>query len=207
MDILVPLATLAVVHLLAVMSPGPSFLVVSRTALERGRSAALAASLGMTLGVIPWAVGAMYGLALLFERAVWLYTTLKAAGGLYLLYLAIQVWRHADTMPSAEAGPAPSSLAVAFREAFLIQIANPKVAVFFASIFVAVLPPALPVWLSAVVLAIVLANEFLWYALVALLFSAQSPRAAYLRVKPVIDRVMAVMLGALGLRLLWEARP
>src|SRR6202007_2105666 len=88
-----PLVTVAVVHLLAAMSPGPSFITVSRTALASGRSAGLASALACGFGVLPWAIGALLGIVIVFKQAPWLYVALKAAGGLYLLYLAVMVWR------------------------------------------------------------------------------------------------------------------
>jgi threonine/homoserine/homoserine lactone efflux protein len=207
MDFAWPLATLAVVHLLAVMSPGQSFLLVSRAALSSGRAAALAATLGMGLGVLPWAIGAMLGLALVFQQAAWLYNILKIAGGLYLICLAVMVWRHSaePVIVSAE-GAKHEELWPAFKTALLTQIANPKVVVFFGSIFVSVLPANPPLWVLGAILAIVLINEMGWYTIVALLFSAPRPRAAYMGVKPWVDRFMAAVLGALGAKLIWDAR-
>jgi threonine/homoserine/homoserine lactone efflux protein len=197
-----PLATLWIVHLMAAMSPGQSFLVVSRTALVSGRPAGVASALGMGIGVLPWAVGAMLGLAVLFAQAPWLYAALRIAGGLYLIYVAVMVWRHAaDPVAMADDGERVST-GTALRQACLTQIANPKVAVFFGSIFVAVLPPSPPLWLAAAILAIVFFNELAWYAAVAVLFSAERPRRAYLSAKAIIDRVMAGLLGLLGAKLI-----
>src|SRR5215510_14923440 len=90
-----PLLAVAVIHLLAAMSPGPSFITVSRTALGSGRSAGLASAFACGFGVLPWAIAAILGIVIVFNQAPWLYTALKAAGGLYLLYLAVTVWRQA----------------------------------------------------------------------------------------------------------------
>ena len=77
-----PLLTVAAVHLLAAMSPGPGFITVSRTALVSGRQAGLASALACGFGVLPWAVGAILGVVILFRQTPWLYAALKAAGGL-----------------------------------------------------------------------------------------------------------------------------
>lgn len=68
------------------------------------------------------------------------------------------------------------------------------------------MPANLLMWMIYVILAIVLCNEILWYTIVAVLFSSQRPRAAYLRFKPVLDRMIAGLLGGLGLRLILDAR-
>ena len=200
-----PLLTLWIVHLMAVMSPGQSFIVVSRTALGSGRAAGIAAALGMGAGILPWAIGALLGLAVLFARLPLLYATLKVLGGLYLIYVAIQIWRHAGDRVAAGDGAAMVTPATAFRRGFWTQIANPKVAMFYGSIFVAILPPSPPLWLVAVIFAILLVNEIGWFAIVATFFSAEKPRQAYFSVKPVIDRVMAGVLGLLGAKLIEAA--
>jgi len=196
------------VHMLAVMSPGQSFLLVSRTALSAGRGAAFASAAGMAAGIAPWAIAAMLGLALLFAQAQWLYALIKIVGGAYLIYLAIMVWRHAPE-PIAVApqqASARTALMPAFRDAFLTQITNPKVGVFFGSIFVTVLPPEAPLWLNAAIFALVFFNELVWYALVAVLFSSGGPRTAYLRLKPWVDRAMAGLLALIGARLIIDHR-
>jgi threonine/homoserine/homoserine lactone efflux protein len=202
-----PLLLLAVVHLFAAMSPGATFLVISRTALSSGRRPAVAGALACGLGALPWATAAILGLAVVFQQAQWLYSGLKILGGAYLLYLAWMVWSHAASpVEVAEEGQGKTAMQ-AFREAFLTQIANPKVAGFFASIIVTVLPANPPVALIAIILLNVFLVEAVWYVLVALFFSARRPREAYLKLKPQLDRIMAVLLGALGVKLLADARP
>lgn len=200
-----PLLTVAVIHLVAAMSPGPSFLTVSRTALASGRSAGLVSALACGFGVLPWAVGAILGIVIVFNQAPWLYAACKAAGGLYLLYLAATVWQHA-TSPIEVADAIPrQTLSQAFAQTFFTQITNPKVAVFFSAIFVSVLPPDPPMWIMVAIVAIVFANEAVWYSIVALGLSAARPRALYLRLKLVFDRAMGALLGALGVKLLSDA--
>ena len=78
--------------------------------------------------------------------------------------------------------------------------------VFFGSIFLSVLPQAMPGWMEGVVLALVAFNEFIWFALLALLFSGGTARAFYRRAKFWLDRIMGGALALLGLRLALSAR-
>ncbi len=93
-----------------------------------------------------------------------------------------------------------------FVKGFLTQIANPKVAVFFGSIFIAMLPADVPLWMVLALIAIVSFNEVWWYSAVALFFGSGPVRSFYLKAKAWIDRVTGIFLGVLGLRLLWAAR-
>ncbi len=204
MDYLLPLAGLALVHLLAVASPGPSFVLIAQTAAAHSRRAALVGAFAMTVGATVWAVGAMLGLQALFARFETLYLVLRIAGGLYLVWLAIRLWRGAATAAPdlpAGAGAAPLPVAGAFRRALLVQLGNPKVAVFFSSVFLALLPHDAPLWVGVAAIGIVFVNEFAWYAVVALAFSAGRAQNLYRRAKRTIDRVTGVVLGGLGLRL------
>jgi threonine/homoserine/homoserine lactone efflux protein len=92
-----------------------------------------------------------------------------------------------------------------FLRALLLQMSNPKIMVFFGSIFLSLLPAQSPGWLDGAALAIVAVNEFTWFALLALLFSGESARAFYRRVKVWLDRLMGGVLGLLGLKLAFDS--
>ena len=206
MAALVALLGLAVVHLLAVASPGPSTVLVVQTAAVSGRRGGLIAALAMMLGAVAWAAAALYGLQALFAEFAWLYRVFQVAGGLFLIYLAIQMWRHAhDPLPEFAPAARGSDKQI-FVRALLLQLSNPKIMVFFGSIFLSVLPQHMPGWMQAAVLALVAFDEFTWFALLALTFSGGTARAFYRRAKVWLDRTMGGALALLGLRLALSAR-
>jgi len=208
MDAIVALAGLAIVHLLAVASPGPSTVLVIQTAAGSGRRAALLAAFAMMLGALAWAAAALYGLQALFARFEWLYLAFRIGGGAYLLYLAFVLWRHAGAL-LADVPPttvARSNGWHGFFRALLLQLSNPKIMVFFGSIFLSLLPAQTPAWMDGAALAIVAVNEFTWFALLALVFSGDSARAFYRRTKLWLDRFMGGVLALLGARLLLSDR-
>jgi len=196
------LAGLAVVHLLAVASPGPSTVLVIQTAALSGRRAGLLAAFAMMLGALAWAAAALYGLQILFARFDWLYAAFRIGGAAYLLYLAFMLLRHAGApLPEADPSAVRAGAWQGFLKALLLQLSNPKVMVFMGSIFVSLLPAQPPAWMDATVLAIVAVNEFTWFALLALLFSGDAARAFYRRTKLWLDRFMGGALALLGLKL------
>ena len=91
------LAVLAILGALfiGVISPGPSFVLVARTAIAVSRSDGLAAAVGMGLGGVTFGVLALAGLTAVLATVEWLYAGLRILGGLYLMYLAILIWRGA----------------------------------------------------------------------------------------------------------------
>jgi threonine/homoserine/homoserine lactone efflux protein len=209
MEPIVSLAALLGALTLGAMSPGPSFVLVARTAIARSRADGLAAALGMGIGGVIFSVLVVLGLHAALSTVPQLYAMLKVAGGVYLLYLGIRIWRGArEPLAIAEPG---ERLKSSFGNSFLIalgtQLSNPKTAVFYGSIFAALLPQDLPLLVAAVLLpALVFLVEAGWYAIVALALSAASPRAAYLRFKTMVDRTAGTVLVILGLKLVASAR-
>ena len=188
-------------------SPGPSFVHVARTAIALSRADGLAAALGMGIGGIVFAGLALLGLQAVLAQTAWLYAVLKLAGGLYLLHLALRLWRGAgdDVNVTGDVVERPPGLRRSFARGLAVQISNPKAAVVYGGIFAALLPPAPPAWMFAALPPAILLIESGWYTAVALAFSADRPRAAYLRAKRRVDRLAGSVIGLLGLRLLVES--
>ncbi|MDE1993852.1 MAG: LysE family transporter [Rhizobiaceae bacterium] len=191
------------------ISPGPSFVLVSRIAVSRSRSAGLAAALGMGAGGVIFASLALLGLNALLMQVEWLYLGLKIAGGLYLIYLGIRIWRGASEGLALDAPASPASMAAGRNFWFGLgtQLSNPKTAIYYGSIFAALLPADPARGLMFAVPPAVFLLEAGWYTIVAIAFSSNRPRALYLRSKRWIDRVAGVVMGALGARLVTESLP
>ena len=208
MEYVLALAGLAAVHLLAVTSPGPSTVLVIQTAAVAGRRNGLLAAAAMMSGALVWATAALFGLQALFARFEWLYLAFRIGGAIYLIYLAIMLWRHArDPLPDVPVGGfVRMSGWQGFVRALLLQLSNPKIMVFFGSIFLSVLPHDMPSWMDGTVLALVAFNEFTWFAILALVFSGGTARAFYRRTKFWLDRFMGGALALLGLRLALSSR-
>ena len=192
--------------LIGAISPGPSFVMVLRTSIALSRGDGLAAALGMGLGGAVFGTLALVGLTALLAQIEWLYVILKLAGGAYLIYLAIRIWGGAGQPVTI--GPTSAlnagSLWRSFSVALMTQLSNPKTAVAYASIFAALLPRHVPAWMIVALPPLIFLVEASWYAVVSLVFSSDRPRLAYVRAKTWIDRLTAVVIGGLGLRLIYE---
>jgi threonine/homoserine/homoserine lactone efflux protein len=140
------------VVLLAAMSPGPDFAIVTRNAMISGRRAGMACGVGIAVGVFAWAVVTALGIASLLAASAVAFTAVKLVGAAYLLLLGIRALLSArrgdydgndygnnDGVPHIRGVRATGTLA-AFRQGLVTNLLNPKVAVFF----VALLPQFLP---------------------------------------------------------------
>lgn len=191
-----------------VVSPGPSFVMVARTSVAASRADGLAAALGMGVGGALFAVLALAGLQLVLAAVPWLYLVLKVGGGAWLAYLGWRIWRSARA-PLAMDGPGGARAARrpvrSLALGFVTQVSNPKTALVYASVFAALLPPAMPFAATLALPPLVFVIEAAWYALVAMALSSAAPRAAYLRSKRWIDRIAGGVLTLLGIKLVSSA--
>lgn len=206
MDHLLPLFSIALAIALGAISPGPSFVLVARTAIAGSRRAGLGTALGMGLGGLTFATLALLGLIALLAQVAWLYLGLKILGGLYLIHLGWRLWRGAHAPLTVDpAGETGTGFWRAVLLGLVTQLSNPKTAVVYAGIFAALLPAQpLPLWLVLALPAAIFGIEFGWYALVATAFSTGGPRRVYLNAKSWIDRLAGGVMAALGLRLVFE---
>jgi len=196
------LAALFVVHLLVVASPGPAFLAVSRTAISSSRAAGVVAASGMATGALIWAIATLFGLHILFAKAPWLYDAMRLGGAAYLIYLGVGMLRSAwRGEPMANGGAMATTGRRTFLRSLGVQLSNPKAAVFFGSIFVALLPAAAPLWVKGGALAILGVNEFGFYALVAVVLSTPRAQRIYGNAKRGLDALFGGFLTVLGLKL------
>ena len=197
-DTLLMLLSIGAVNFAAAASPGPAFLAQTRTAAAAGRRRGLACAAGLAAGSAIWAAATLFGLAALFLAAPWLATALKYAGAAYLMWLAIGLFRKANAPEAAEAAAAGSR---GFSGGLLLQLSNPKAAVFFGSVFVAIVPADASAALSATIVAIVGLSDLLWFAGLAIAFGAAPVRAWFASSRAWLDRVAGAAMAALAVRL------
>lgn len=201
---ILPLLGIAGAITVGAISPGPSFLMVARTAVTSSRSAGLAAALGMGTGGVMFAVAALAGLQAVFAAIPGVYLALKVVGGLYLVYLGTRIWQGATKplglQPEAS-GPSAGDAWRAFLTALGTQVSNPKAAIVYASVFAAFLPRNFPLSISMITVVVIFLIETGWYALVAVVLSSAGPRAAYLRYKTWMDRSAGGVMTLLGVKL------
>ena len=186
--------------LAAIASPGPSLLFLIKTTLTGGRRAGLAAASGLALMAALWTLLALLGLDVALRIFPWLYVALKTCGAAYLIYIAVMTWRNARTPLSTDA-PATGR---AFLGGFLVNLGNPKSIFFSAAVLLVIFPPVLTGTEKFIIFANHLGVELIVQPMLAVLLSTSVISRRYLSFKPALDRLTAVVLGALGLRLLFS---
>ncbi|MFA5677407.1 MAG: LysE family transporter [Pseudomonas sp.] len=192
----------ALVHLLAVISPGPDFAVVIRNSVSAGRQAGLMTALGVGSGILLHVGYSLLGIGIIVSQSVWLFNLLKLLAGGYLLYIGIKAIR-AKPQPATELTPITTVLAPrrAFSIGFITNGLNPKATLFFLSLFTLVISPQTPILIQAGYGLYLAIATTLWFCLVAMLFSQSAVRRGFARMGHWFDRVMGAVLIGLGLHL------
>jgi threonine/homoserine/homoserine lactone efflux protein len=184
--------------LAAMAAPGPALLFALRQSIVGGFGTGMATGAGLGLMAALWTAAALFGLDVLFTLFPWAFVAIKTVGAAYLIWLAYGMWRDAHTPVGQAADPG----ARAFAGGVLVNLSNPKAVLFAASVLVVIFPPDLSLADKALIVTNHLIVELMVYAGFAALLSTRPARDGYLRLKPVIDRIAALILGALGLKLL-----
>ncbi|WP_343214339.1 threonine export protein RhtC [Dyella sp. ASV21] len=202
--------TIAVVHLVALLSPGPDFFFVSQTAVSRTRRQALFGVVGITLGVVVWSALALAGLQLVLQRLAWLERLISVAGGLYLAWMGVKMLRGALKAPDASAGEPKPELQqsdwATLRAGLLTNLSNPKVVIYFGSVFSAFLGDGVSAGTRWGLWSMVVVETLLWFTLVAGVFALPAMRRGYLKLSRWIDGLAGAVFVAFGLHLILARR-
>jgi threonine efflux protein len=197
---LASLVAIALLHWAVLLVPGFNVVLIGQLAAGGTRAAALLAVLGMTTATLVWGSLAVLGVGAVFSAHPQLRFAAQIAGGAYLLYLAVKLWRSGAA--TAEQAPITPSKFAAFRIGLFTSLLNPKIALFYGSVFATSLPPSPSLLHVVSAIAVVYANSVIWHASLAFLFSQPKVQQIYLRNFARLTKVSGAMVGAFGLRLL-----
>lgn len=195
------------ITLLACISPGPDFAMVSRNGLLLSRRAGVLTALGIGLGVLVHVSYTLLGLGLVLQQTPWMFNALKLAGAAYLVYLGIHMLRAKPATGQPDDAPPPvMSDWAALRTGFLTNALNPKTSIFIVSLFIGVVRPDTALAMQIAYGLFIAAAHMVWFSLVALCFSAGRVRERLLAARLWIDRIFGGLLVSFGLLLAFAQR-
>ena len=183
---------------LVALTPGADTAIVVRNALVSGAPAARRTAMGTSTGLLIWGAASGCGVAAVLNASAEVFTAVKLAGALYLVWLGIQAIRHAGADESRRSARGGSP----FRQGLYCNLLNPKAGIFFTALLPQFVSPQDPALLVSLLLTSIAAvTSLAWLSVYATLV----PRAGdVLRRPPVrraLDRITGVVLIGLGVRL------
>jgi len=189
------------ITLLAVISPGPDFAMVTRNSLMLSRRAGVLTACGIGLGVLVHVSYTILGVGLLIQQSLWLFNAIKLAGAAYLIYLGIRMLRARPGDGATQASVAQLSDIGALRNGFLTNALNPKTTIFVVSLFMQVVDPGTRLATQVGYGAFIALAHVAWFGIVAMCFSAGAVRQRLLAMRHWIDRAFGGMLVTFGVLL------
>jgi threonine/homoserine/homoserine lactone efflux protein len=166
------------VAVVVIVSPGPDFALTVHNTVARGRRAGMATSLGVVSGQLLWGIATAAGLAALLIASRPAFIALRFIGAAYLIWLGIQALRGRSHATPKRHGPG-------FRQGFLSNAGNPKMAIFFTSL--------VPRFGGSLV-----AHSLLFSAMTLLWLTLVVRIGSHVRMPRVIDYVTGVVLIGFG---------
>ena len=197
--------TIAVAHLLAVMSPGPDFAVVSRYSVRYGAPLGCTIAVGIGTGILVHIGYSLLGVAFVIHRTPWLYQALLVAASGYFIWLGWQALRSPAVVQTINSdGAERLGMGKAFIVGFMTNALNPKATLFFLALFTTIIAPQTPTLIKAGYGLYMAFATMAWFSLLALLLGNPVVRGILLAKGYWFDRVMGAFLWFLAAHLLWQ---
>jgi threonine efflux protein len=201
------ISSVALVHLLMISSPGPTFLVVSKYALAGDRRSGLLVAVGVVLATLTWSAFAATGLGTVATTYPLAFAAVQYAGAGYLIYLGARLIRDFFAARAAAGQPAmPSAVPAggwrAVGAGYLTNISNPKVIAYYTSLFGVMLPAEPSTLQFATVVSTVVIVSAAWWVAIACFFTFAPVRNGFAYSRRWIEGVMGVVLVGFGLKLI-----
>ncbi|MDN3678890.1 LysE family translocator [Vibrio tapetis subsp. quintayensis] len=195
------LATLASVHFIALMSPGPDVALVVQNASRHGRSTGIAIAAGLSVGILLHSLLSLTGVSYIVHQHPTLFAALQLIGGSYLLYLgigALRSLRQQRNNPLEQPQKLLKNKRQAFLRGFTTNILNPKAVVFFVSLMSSLVPAGMSLTGKFFALLILFSLSFAWFSALAWLLSTARLQKKMMQAAIYIDGLCGVVFCLIG---------
>ncbi|MFC1749654.1 LysE family translocator [Pseudomonadota bacterium] len=203
MEPLTLILTISVINLLAVVSPGPDFVMAVRNSLTYSRRTGIYTAVGFGLGIATHIAYCLAGLAIIISQSILLFNAIKILGAGYLIYIGLKSIFSKSSKINIEGHAKKPDISPwkAIKIGYLTNVLNPKATVFYLGLFTLVISPGTPPLVLAVASAIMVATIMAWFSLVAIFMTNKHIRAVYERFQKAINRTLGGFLVLLGLKI------
>lgn len=202
------LIVLASVTFVAMMSPGPDMMLLVKYSTARERLYAFACILGIFTGVLFHVSLSILGIAAMIAASATLFTLVKIAGAIYLIYIGIQSLRSTGGVrfqtAEVSSSPATQTWRLPYRDGLLCNLLNPKVTLFMLAVFTQVIDPSTPASEKVIYGLFIAFQSIVVWSLFVLLVRTRWVLSFLQQFQQAINRTVGVVLIAFGAALFWE---
>ncbi len=194
--------TVVIIAFLMAISPGSDFAMITRNSILYDRRAGIFSSLGIGLAIWIHVAYCVAGIAIIISRSIFIFSIVKYAGALYLIYLGWNTFRSKGEVAIGNDGTERFSISdfVAFKTGFLSNMLNPKATVFFLSLFTQVIKPDTPLFMQILYGAIISLAHIIWFSIVAVLLTQPAVLKKFNLYRKALERVIGMVLILFALK-------
>lgn len=202
------LLTVGTLHFIALISPGPDFVLILRNTLKHGRLLGFFTGMGFATGIAVHSAYCIGGIALLLVKQPQVFQLIKLLGAGYIIFLGLQsllagLRSHPDKCAPKETKlEEPSSGARAFLQGFLTNLLNPKATLAILGLYTAVIPANTDKMNLLAAAAIMVGLTLVWFSCVALFFGISHIRMQYLKLEKTLNIVFATLFIVAGISII-----
>ncbi|OTA15720.1 lysine transporter LysE [Xenorhabdus vietnamensis] len=194
------LIAVAIITILAVISPGADFVMITRTSYLYGRRAGIVAAFGIASGILVHAAYTILGIGILIAHSPNILLAIKIAGAAYLLYIGYKTMTSKMEM-NVDINSSKNTPLISFRMGFLTNVLNPKSTLFVVSTFTQIISPSTDIRLQIGYGIFMSLMHLIWFMGVAVFFSHHKLRATMLEKQTILNRIIGIILMGLGVSL------
>lgn len=173
MDVFLFVVSILIVHVLAVMSPGPDFVVAVNNSLLYSRKTGIWTSFGFGLGILVHIFYCIAGLAVIISNSVFLFNIIKFFGAAYIFYLGLMsiISKRTNIDINKTKEQNDISRFNAIKMGFLTNVLNPKATLYFLGIFTIAVSPETKSWVLFTIILGMFIITVIWFSLVSIFFT------------------------------------
>ena len=198
---------ITIVHLLAVISPGPDFAIVIRQSISFGRKTAIITSLGIAAGISVHIAYTLLGIGFIISQSPTIFMIMKLIGAAYISYISLSLLRskpqNTDNS-NIKIDINPDHHKKAFALGFMTNVLNPKVTIFFLAIFTTVVSVDTPIAIQSIYGAWIITSTALWFIIVSFFFSHQKVRDKFVTHGYLFERLMGMVLLFFAAKIIFD---
>lgn len=199
------LLTVAAVILIALISPGPDFVIIVKNSLMYSKKSAFYTAIGVSFGILVHLTYILFGFGLLFNKAGWVLTLIKYFGAAYLFYLGYNCIRSHKMKHSFSYERSVDIGSIkALTNGFLTATLNPKTLLFFASILTVMISPNTGNYQLYSYAGVIFLEALLWFSLVALLFTSNRVRKYFMKLGHWFETITGIILILIAIELFFR---
>ncbi len=203
--------TVVIAHFLALLSPGPDFILVIKSGVNNKKQHAIGIAIGIAIANAFYITLCLIGVGSILASSIIIMTTLKIAGGMFLTYLGVKtiMAKKADYAFLNDSINSKvnsnSSIYKEFITGFSSSILNPKLPLFYLSLFTLVLNNEVGLWFKILLGIWMSLLVFIWDSFIIFILSRKNVRAVFNKISYYTDKITGTILGLIGLKIITSA--